>query len=290
MELNMKNKNNSIAVMYSGGLDSTLSAFRLGLKYKEVHLLTFDVSFTVGINNCKKNIPNLQRACPDAKIIHNIININKSRNLFWKDFPKDYFKYNDGTSPAILCLSCKMSMLSETIRYCLDHGINKISNGLTGSQSDHPEHMPGIVNRFTKYMSQYGIQFVNEIYNIPTREMEKKELEEHGIETGTIIGASNVSHQPRCFVGVYSTLWKAYRKYEQKQALNYFDQKTDVLDKILTGYKKIKINDALNKSTIVDESGDFKHAYEFGPVMDKVVGTMLWPVWFISRLIFKMKR
>ncbi|MBN2546379.1 MAG: 7-cyano-7-deazaguanine synthase [Spirochaetes bacterium] len=286
----MKNGNKAIAVMYSGGLDSTLSAFRLGQKYKEVHLLTFDVSLTIGINNCKKNIDNIQRACPNAKIIHNIINIDHSRNLFWKDFTRDYFKYNNGTSPAILCLSCKMSMLAETIKYCLDNGIDKISNGLTGSQSDHPEHMPAIVNRFTKYMAQYGIRFINEIYNIPTREMEKKELKEHGIETGTIIGASNVSHQPRCFVGVYSTLWKAYRKFDPKKVLNYFDKKITVMDEVLKDYKKVKNQEILNKSTLVDENVEFKFTHEFGPVLDKVIGTMLSPVWFISRLIFKMKR
>ena len=286
----MEKENDSIMIMYSGGLDSTLQAFRLGQKYKEVHLLTFDLSLTVGVNNSRKNIANLQSACPESKIVHNIININATRKLFWSKFPKDYFLFCNRTSPAILCLSCKMAMLAETIKYCLDHNIHEISNGLTGSQSDHPEHLPAIVNRFTRYMAEYGIQFVNNIYDIPNREMEKEELKKHGIDTGLIIGASNVSHQPRCFVGVYSTLWKAYRTYNRNKVIEYFDQNKAILDKILKDYNKVEPSDILNRSTLVDESGGYVYTHEFGPLMDKVIGTALWPVWFMSRQIFKIKK
>lgn len=279
-------KQNAIVVMYSGGLDSTLQAYRLAKKYQHVYLLTFDLSLTIGVNNSTKNIENIRRACPSAHIEHHIINIDKTRNLFWKSFADDYFDYCDGTSPAILCLSCKMAMLTETVRFCLRNGIDKISNGLTGSQSDHPEHLPEIINRFTKVMEQYGINFVNDIYHIETREQEIKELQAANIETGIMIGASNVSHQPRCFVGVYSTLWKAYKTYDRDHICRYFDDKKELIIKSLE--RETRISNKLQGNSVWLEEGVARsYTHEFGKNADKILGTGLYPIWFLSRQIFK---
>ncbi len=281
----------SIVVMYSGGLDSTLQAYRLGQIYKEVHLLTFDLSLTIGIENCRKSIGNIQRACPNAKIIHHIITIDQTRKAFWKHFFADYFVYCDHTSPAILCLSCKMAMLTESIRYCLQHGIRLISNGLTGTQSDHPEHLPEIINRFTDLMEEYGISFINDVYHIASRQEEIEELQAAGIETGVIIGASNVSHQPRCFVGVYSTLWKAYRPYSKQNMLAYFDQRKEIVRELLRAeVSLVTSKGSLKKSVRLAEGMPLVFTYEFGKKLDKLIGTALLPLWFSSRMAFKLFR
>lgn len=279
----------SIVVMYSGGLDSTLQAYRLGQKYQEVHLLTFDLSLTIGVEKSRKNIENIARACPNSKIIHHIINIDPTRKNFWKHFCEDYFTYCQGTSPAILCLSCKMAMLTETIRYCLKHGIHEISNGLTGTQSDHPEHLPEIINRFTKAMESYGISFVNTVYQISSREEEIAELQAAKIDTGVIIGASNVSHQPRCFVGVYSTLWKAFRPYNKEKIIAYFDQRKELIDQMLKDEPTLSEGEK-SQSTWLEEGKPQTYTYEFGKNIDKVIGLALLPVWIFSTTLFRIFR
>lgn len=55
----MPNKN-AVLVMYSGGLDSTLVASLMTKKFKNIHLVTYDVSATIGINNAKKNVQQLK--------------------------------------------------------------------------------------------------------------------------------------------------------------------------------------------------------------------------------------
>jgi hypothetical protein len=281
----------SVLVEYSGGLDSTLTAMLMAKKFKRVLLVTYEASWTIGNHNSKKNVSQLMDLNPDCKIEHRIINLTELRNNLWEGFPgisRDYGKFCHGGPPGIICLGCKSSMLLMSIKICLDENIGFITNGLTGTQSDHPEHMPPIINRFSQFMEQYNITYVNEIYDIKSRAEEEEMLKQHGITVGTTIGASNVTHQPRCFLGVYSTLWKASRPLSQKNMVEYFDFKVPLMHQLLSQYSKTAKPDA--QSTKIDETKEYKYGYEFGKNADRFISYMLSPVWWLSRSIFWITR
>jgi len=287
----------SVLVEYSGGLDSTLTAMLMAKKFKRVFLVTYEASWTIGNNNSKKNVSELIKLNPECLIEHKIISITKLRNNVWEGFSgfsKDYAKFCHGGPPGIICLGCKTSMLVMSIQICLEENIGYITNGLTGTQSDHPEHMPPIVNRFSKFMEEYNISYVNDVYDIKSRAEEEEMLKEKGITVGTTIGASNVTHQPRCFLGVYSTLWKASRPLSQKDMINYFDYKLPLIRKLLEPYSELKnkfieIN-SKGTSTKIDENKDYKYNYEFGKNADKFMSYTLSPLWWLSKFVFWITR
>lgn len=287
----------SVLVEYSGGLDSTLTAMLMAQKFKRVLLVTYNASWTIGVNNSRKNVQHLINLFPDCIIEHRIINATKLRNDLWgnfKGFTKDYSTFCNGGPPGIICLGCKISMLVLSIMICNEENIGFIANGLTGTQSDHPEHMPPVINRFSKFMQEYGIFYVNDVYYIKTRAEEEEMLRKSGISVGTTIGASNVTHQPRCFLGVYSTLWKASRPLSQKDMVNYFEYKLPLMRKLLETVKPIKDFDgdisSKTQSTQIDETKEYKYNYEFGKNADKFLSYSLSPLWWLSKFIFYIRR
>ena len=297
----MKNKGiisakESVLVEYSGGLDSTLTAMLMAKKFKRVLLVTYEASWTIGNQNSKKNVPQLVKLNPECLIEHRIINMTKLRNNIWEGFPgisKDYAKFCHGGPPGIICLGCKISMLVMSIQICLEENIGFITNGLTSTQSDHPEHMPPIINRFSQFMEKYNISYLNEIYDIKSRAEEEEMLKQNGITIGTTIGASNVTHQPRCFLGVYSTLWKASRPLSQKDMVDYFDYKLPLMQKLLDPYS-VKNKFAESKPNVssikIDETKEYKYVYEFGKNADRFISYSLSPLWWLSKFVFRITR
>jgi hypothetical protein len=45
-----------------------------------------------------------------------------------------------------------MAMLVDSIKICFEKKIGHITNGMVSSQTDHPECMPSIVNRFADFI------------------------------------------------------------------------------------------------------------------------------------------
>jgi hypothetical protein len=109
---------------------------------------------------------------------------------------------------------------------------------------------------------------------------------------GLYVGASNITLQPRCFLGVYSTLWKASRPLREKDMQEYFDSKVQLMQRILEPYKNLKtvIDNRPEYFTRVDDSIEYEHAYEFSPFIDKALSICLSPLWWLSRGIFYSMR
>lgn len=282
----------SVLVLYSGGLDSTLVSALCARKFKRIVMVTFDVSFTVFVNNSRKCVKTFSELFPDNIYEHHILNCNKTRRKIWEGFCRDYFSYCTSGAPGHICLGCKMAMLVDSIALCLKHNIGHISTGMSRSQSDHPECMPSIVNRFAGFMKEYNILYVNDLYDSGyTRDEEKRMLNELGIkDLGVYIGQSNVSRQPRCFLGPYSTLWKTLKPLREKDMQEYFDSKIDLMHELLKPHEHQKDNLHGNPdyATLVDESRTTAHEYEFSAGVDKTISFILTPIWWLSRAFFRI--
>lgn len=288
----MTGPEDSVLVLYSGGLDSTLVAALCAKKFKRIILVTFDIDYTFFVNNSRKYAKTLSELFPDNIYEHHLVNCNKSRKKIWNGFCQDYFTFCTSGAPGHICLGCKMAMLVDSIEMCLKYNIGHISNGMSRAQSDHPECMPGIVNRFAHFMKEYNILYVNDLYeNTVTRDEEKSMLNELGIkDMGVYIGQSNVSHQPRCLLGPYSTLWKTSKPLLEKDMLDYFDSKAGLMRELLKPYDNLKENLRGNDDyfTFVDESRRTTHEYEFSAGIDKTIGFLLTPIWWLSRGFFRI--
>ena len=274
--------------MYSGGLDSTVAAIQMAQRFRRVVLMTIDYPFTIGLSNCTRNIEKLKAAFPDHIITHRIVDGKDTRQQVWSGFCRDYYTFCKGGAASIICMGCKIAMTIQAMLLCFEEGIGHISNGMTRSQVAHPHCMPRVVNRFADFMAEFNIIYINEVYDMPLRADEEAVLHEYGLDQGLRIGASSVTHQPRCFLGPYKKLWLAGKPAQEEDMVRYFESKRTLMREILSPYAKDKEDIGGNPElrTFVDESFHGEHTHEFGPVIDKTISLSLTPVWLVSKLIF----
>jgi hypothetical protein len=282
----------SAVVMFSGGLDSTVSAIQLCERFRRVVLLTVDVPYTVNLRFCTRNLARLRAAFPGVRIEHHMVDGRTVRDQIWDDFCNDYFDYCRGRGIAITCLGCKIAMMVIAIREGLREGIGHLSNGITRSQIAHPHSDPRMVNRFGDFIAEYNMVFVNDVYEIETRERELAILDRHGLGQGISIGASSVTHQPRCFVGPPTKMWLEAAPVDSRDMLDYFDSKLPLMRDILAPDAHLKggIRGRPELRTRVDESLSGEHTHEFGPAIDRAIGLASSPLWWATRALFRARR
>ena len=282
----------SAVVMFSGGLDSTVSAIQMAKRFQRVVLMTVDLPYTINLRYCTKNLIKLRTAFPDVQIEHMIINGNGVRRSIWSNFCDDYFTFCKGRGIGITCLGCKMTMMVLAIKVCLRDGIGHLSNGITRSQIAHPHSTPQMVNRFGDFIAEYNIVYINDVYEINTRKDEMVILEKYNLDQGIVIGASSITHQPRCFIGPPTKLWLEAAPINRDDMLDYFDNKIPVMRDILAPYAKCKrkLRNRPELHTRVDESFQGYHTYEFSPLIDRFIGLFFLPVWLVIKNIFFLCR
>ncbi|MFC1667483.1 hypothetical protein ACFL0P_06470 [Candidatus Omnitrophota bacterium] len=286
------NPRESVLLMYSGGLDSTLLAAILVKKFQRVFLVTYDLPYTIGLSNVFKNIKKLKKINPDCHLTHHIIDLAGTRKLFFDDFYDDFFTYCKGGAPGIICFSCRMAMLMESVKFCLQNKIGNLAIGNTKVQANKAHSFPCNVKRFSDFMAKYNIIYTNDTYEIETREKEENLLKDYGIDVGKNIGLSSVTNQPRCALGVYSTLWLMGKPLCEKDMVQYFDDKLPLMEAYLSEFSHLKEGIRGNEKykTEVDGALSGSWLYEFGPRVDRTLSAILTPFWLLSKLYFRSRK
>ncbi len=281
----------SVCVMFSGGLDSTVVALEMCRVFRRVALLTVDFPMTVGLGNAVRNVKGLRAAFPGVQIEHHVVDGDQARKRIWKTLPDDYFDHCRGRGLGLTCLGCKTAMLVETVKFCLAERIGHAANGMTRTQSNHPDCLPEIVNRFGDFLAEYGIVYINPVYEARSRIEELNLLREHGLSQGVRIGASSVTHQPRCFVGPYTKLWLEAAPVEAEDMVSYFDGKARLLREIIAPHAQYgPVRGRPEMRTRVPAEGRVTVAREFGPWLDRTIALLMTPVWWISRVVLRLRR
>ncbi|MEW5722769.1 MAG: hypothetical protein AB1896_06660 [Thermodesulfobacteriota bacterium] len=280
----------SCAVMFSGGLDSTVAAIQMARRFRRLVLVTADFPYTINLRASTRNLARLQAAFPKTSIEQRLVNASPLRRRVWAGFCRDYFTFCQGRGLGLTCLGCKISMMLAAIKVCLRERLGHLSNGMTRSQSGHPDCLPEMVNRFGEFMAEYNIVYINEVYDIRTRGEENRLLEQYGLGQGLRIGASSVTHQPRCFVGPYTKLWLAAAPVDKKHMLAYFDSRRPVMRSLLAPDEVLKsgLRGRWELRTVVDESRAGRHTHEFSPIIDRALGLSLSPLWWASKIVLAL--
>lgn len=110
----------AVCVQFSGGSDSTLTAYRMSREFSQVHLLTFRQNGQLGIENSRKSYALLNDKFP-GKFIHTMIDVNDMFvQIYNRRYLRNLLKYrtsscSSSASPArhastsiLLFIACKM--------------------------------------------------------------------------------------------------------------------------------------------------------------------------------------
>ena len=159
-----------IAVLFSGGTDSTLAAALMQESFSRVHLVTYDRFGLHAIENTSVNAKILQRKYGESKYVHRIMNVDRLfRHLSYERYFRNWYRY--GFFLLSTCGLCKLAMHARTVQYCLDNGVKNVCDGASRGMSLFPDQMRCVMAEFRRMYAHFGLQYANPVYAMaPPRE------------------------------------------------------------------------------------------------------------------------
>ncbi|WP_196497879.1 hypothetical protein [Lactococcus lactis] len=176
-----------VAIMFTGGKDSSLVACLEAQKGNEVHLLTGNSGIGIKSELSQFRVDELVNRFPDVNISRTILSTSGLlRKIGIKDIETDIKRWGVN----LVLLADKMAIHSATTVYCLEHGITKLYDGVVGYQNDLVEQKPVAMELFKDFEKKYGITYDSPIYDFGTRKDVKYALLDFGISNKSLEGVS----------------------------------------------------------------------------------------------------
>jgi hypothetical protein len=176
-----------VALLFSGGRDSSLSACLLATLGKQIHLLSFIDGISVKSEISDFRVQEIKERFPE-----NIIGRVKLpifglfRSIAIKNIESDFDKYKKN----LVLLGNKLAMQTAAIVFCLQNSIPVIADGSAQYQSYLAEQMPDALTEFRLYQQEYGIEYLNPVWHYISDTDVKYQLFEFGISTKSLEGIS----------------------------------------------------------------------------------------------------
>ena len=187
-----------VALMFSGGVDSTMCAVRLAKEFRKVHLLTYETGYGhFNFTKSENRFRELQKIVGDKYVYTRIPIRNEWKKFVIDNLMDDYKKYRSGF---IVCLGCKVLMHACTIKYARAHHITYSADGASGATGEMVEQMELSVSLFHWFYDDYGIEYLLPVYE-RHREDSIRALNEMGFYMGKRILDRHLGIQPRCIRG-----------------------------------------------------------------------------------------
>jgi len=184
--------------MFSGGVDSTVTALTLAERFDRVHLLTWGNGYGhYRLDRTRRRADELRRHCGD-RFVHTIGSVQDLFETLVVDRLEALFRTYG--SAFVWCLGCKMAMHTASAEYCLRHGIRSMADGSSQSTGEMVEQMLVSVYMVRRFYARHGIDFRTPVYTVP-REAEIDLLKRRGFRMGLRIGSRFLGVQPKCRAG-----------------------------------------------------------------------------------------
>jgi predicted subunit of tRNA(5-methylaminomethyl-2-thiouridylate) methyltransferase len=221
-------------LLFSGGRDSSLAAVRLIEMGYEIHLLTFDNGAIEDIARSNLRLAEFNDEIKKNIITRKIINCKelfKKIALFGVEKDIKSFKTN------LICMGCKMAMHTISVNYCLKNDIKVIADGYTYYQREWPEQMPKAIEEIRNFHSKYGIEYINPVYDIKSKENAKERLALNELSVDSLEG--------KCvFGGTFSTPIET-------DVVEYIKAKIDICENYLSIKQPISHNEKYEEAIAV---------------------------------------
>lgn len=206
-ETNMDETQSAVAVMFSGGTDSTFAAWTQVPLYDQIHLVTFYRHGLRKPQNTREAVARLKGAFPHKDIHHHQVDFEDIYQMIippklklevqsavlrqeiqplWENSDnhgtgeRDYAADVHRLFQANECLQCKTAMDLAAIKFCLDNGITSICDGSNTEQLDDGSQLEDVKQIAQQIFKQFGIHYFSPVFHIPP-EKRGKALYEEGI-------------------------------------------------------------------------------------------------------------
>lgn len=159
----MPNKS-KCCILFSGGSDSSLTAYRMSLEFDEVHLLTYKHFGQVDIENSKLSFAVLDKKFP-GKFVHLITDVSDMfLQIYNRRYIRNLLKYRT-LQLQFTCFACQACFHVNSIIYCLKNDIHDVRDGAnTEYEEASPMQIPIVKKEIVKFYADYGITHESPIY------------------------------------------------------------------------------------------------------------------------------
>lgn len=210
-----------VGVLFSGGRDSSLTSCLLALRDYKIHLITCYNGATVNteISNYRHN--ELLKVFPDNIVERITIPVYALfRELALANIESDFQRYKTSH----ICMGCKLAMYTEGLLYCLENDIRLIAGGCAKYQNHYPEQLEEVIMVIQAFLNEYGVQFINPVFDYETEDDVKYKLFRFGLSTKSLEGS--------CLFG------DTYSVPEVEKVLQYIDEKLPICREYITFKKR----------------------------------------------------
>ena len=195
-------KESDVAVMYSGGTDSTYTACLMADEFRQVHLLTFRRFGMFGLDNSDTNLAKLIERWGEDKFVRPrpFPKVDKVfRHLTYERYWRNLCRH--GFFNLTTCGICKLAMHVRTIGYCLQHEIRYVRDGANRTMSIFPAQMQCVLGKIRGLYQSLGIDYGNPVYDYD---------DSQGLSFGSRIFGTNQERPDPLAAGMVTTGTKLY--------------------------------------------------------------------------------
>lgn len=155
----------SVAILFSGGTDSTLTAALLQENFKVVHLVTYDRFGFHSTDNTSIQAAMLKKKYGADRFVHTYHNVDKLfKYLSYENYFRNVKKH--GFFNLSTCGLCKLSMHVCTIKYCLDNNIKYVADGANQAMSMEPAQMKSVIDELRNMYLHFDINYFNPVFEM----------------------------------------------------------------------------------------------------------------------------
>jgi adenylyl- and sulfurtransferase ThiI len=176
-----------IAILFSGGIDSTAAAVTFLREGCAAHLLTFSNGAEQWLSLAEGKAKTIRCRFPDLCSWRLLDCAHLFHELAISNLEDDIKRYGN-----LVCCGCKLAMLAEAIIYCRQNRIDRLADGFRNDQDYYPEQTPHYMGPADEFARRFGISYLHPFYDAWDRDLEE-------IAREAAVPASSV--QPYCLFG-----------------------------------------------------------------------------------------
>jgi predicted subunit of tRNA(5-methylaminomethyl-2-thiouridylate) methyltransferase len=208
-----------VAIMFSGGRDSSLAAVTYCLRGRTVQLLRFSTGFGI-----PSSLPDIREAelrsrfekqlLPSVLMpVHGLV-----RAISVASIEQDFRRFNGKN---LVLLGEKLAIHAASLTFCLANNIGTLADGTSGYQAEMPEQRSVAITFFQDLSTRYGIRYETPIAEIDSEMDVKYALLEAGMSTKSLEGLSMFADS---FTRADDQTILAYLRSKEHTACSYIER------------------------------------------------------------------
>lgn len=176
-----------VAILFTGGKDSSLVACLEAAKGNNIHLITGVSGIGIKGELSELRVKELTERFPNVKVSRTFVSTSALlRKISIKDIENDILKWKCN----MVLLGDKMAIHAAATVYCLQNNITRLLDGVVKYQDDLVEQKKVAINIFREFENKYGITYESPIYEFGDRKKVKYALMEFGLSNKSLEGVS----------------------------------------------------------------------------------------------------